>query len=504
MTTTTPADATAPGQTTNPAQKVLVHSYTPRGTAKQVMQIRFPELLVSGPAGTGKSRACLEKVLAVALGTARTRVLVVRKTNVSLTSTTLVTWREHVAREAIESGLCAYYGGSREEPAQYRFGNGSAVVIGGLDNPTKIMSSEYDLIYVGEATELDVADWDALSSRLRNHRISFQQLLADCNPDRPTHWLKQRCDEGKTGILYSQHWENPRLFEEVPPGVGGEVERHDDRSYRVTDQGRAYLGRLKNLTGVRKLRLLDGVWCAADGLVYDNWNPAVHILPKTMKRIPADWPRYWVVDFGFTNPFCCQWWAEDPDGRLIMYREIYMTKRLVEDHARHMLCLVTSQVVPYKLPQREADERDPLKAVTEGRRRWIEPRPTAIICDHDAEDRATLERHLGMGTVGALKSKRRGIQVVESRLKVQEDGKPRLLLVPGALVELDQALKDAGKPVCTADEFGSYVWPAGKSGKEASEEPVKENDHGMDDVRYVCAYKDFRRRFADRDVFLEG
>jgi predicted transcriptional regulator len=53
------------------------------------------------------------------------------------------------------------------------------------------------------------------------------------------------------------------------------------------------------------------------------------------------------VDFGYTNPFVMQWWAEDPDGRLYLYREIYRTRRLVEDHAkRHAIalqCAVTGE-----------------------------------------------------------------------------------------------------------------------------------------------------------------
>ena len=30
-----------------------------------------------------------------------------------------------------------------------------------------------------------------------------------------------------------------------------------------------------------------------------------------------------MVDFGYTNPFTCQWWAMDHDGRLYLYREIF-------------------------------------------------------------------------------------------------------------------------------------------------------------------------------------
>lgn len=518
------------------SRQVLVHEYAPRGTALRVLLFRGGELLVSGPAGTGKSRACLEKVLGVALANRGAKLLVVRKTGVSLTSTTLVTWREHVAKEALDAGLCEYYGGSQSEPAQYRFGNGSSVVIGGLDKPTKIMSSEYDVIYVGEATELHINDWEALTTRLRNHVVSFQQLIADCNPDMPTHWLKQRVEEGRTSILYSSHWENPRLYDPAPAEAmpegqaddadpasdpAGEVIHRDGAAYTPTERGREYLAKLRNLTGVRRLRLHDGVWAAAEGLVYDNWNPALHMLTPDQagklfkthpaKPIPAGWPRYWVVDFGYTNPFCAQWWAQDPDGRLVLYREIYRTQRLVEDHARHMLRLSTVRDYTNRPTARaaravddELAETDPREALARGILRWREPVPTAVICDHDAEDRATLTKYLGLGTTAAKKEVTRGIQAVEARLKPAGDGRPRLYLMTNALVELDQGLKDVGKPTCTADEFGGYVWPDTRPGRSPDEHPVKENDHGMDDVRYLVAHRDLRKKFADRDIFLEG
>ena len=36
----------------------------------------------------------------------------------------------------------------------YHYPNGSEVVVGGLDKPSKVMSTEYDLVYVQEAIEL--------------------------------------------------------------------------------------------------------------------------------------------------------------------------------------------------------------------------------------------------------------------------------------------------------------------------------------------------------------
>jgi hypothetical protein len=512
----------------------LRHEYSPRGSAVRLFNCRDDEVLVSGPAGPGKTRACLEKMLTMALVNGRIRTdratgepvrdaagkpvdhrpfvgLIARKTHKSLTSTTLETWREHVAAEALKGGLCVYYGGSATEPPQYRFANGSKILLTGLNDVTRVMGAEVDLVYIGEATECTPKDWEFLTSRLRNGAISFQQIIADCNPDRPTHWLKQRCDEGLCTILYAQHWENPRYFEDIGPAGStdhalGVVEEHEGRLYRITETGVSYIGRLDNLTGVRKQRLRHGVWSAADGLVYDNWDPAVHIPETRPKTIPWEWPRYWVIDFGYKNPFVCQWWAQDPDDQLILYREIYHTGRLVEHHARQMLKLVTRIAPRIKLTKEQLQlvKEKPADALEQNLLVWTEPEPQAIICDHDAEGRATLTEHLGRGTTAAKKTVTEGIQKVEARLEVGRNGRPGLLLLPDSLVERDLSLKTAGKPMCTAEEFGGYVWEPAGDGKEEKESPLKLDDHGVDCVRYLVADRDLRIRIRDRDLWLEG
>ena len=427
-----------------------VHTFTPRGVARELFARRESEVLVSGPAGTGKSRACLEKLHALMLANPGARGLMVRKVRDTLSTTGLVTWREHVIPEAIAAGVVSYYGGSAAEPPQYRYTNGSRVMIGGMDKPTKIMSSEYDVVYVQEAVELTTTDWENITTRLRNGKISFQQLIADCNPDAPTHWLKQRADRGVTVLLHSRHEDNPRLFTE-----DGEP----------TSVGASYISKLDMLTGVRYQRLRHGRWTAAEGLVYDGYDPGVHHRP--LADPPKDWTRYLSIDFGYTNPFVCQWWAQDGDGRLYLYRELYATQGLVEDHARTILA-------------------SSLRG---------EPQPFAVICDHDAEDRATLERHLGMPTTAAQKTVSDGIQAVQARLRVQPDGKPRLYVNPAAVIRRDQALVDAGRPTCTTEEFPGYVWETAKEGSVAAdkgpkEQPLKRDDHGMDALRYMVAHLD--------------
>lgn len=442
------------------------HRYEPRGVLREIWQgprARADELLVAGPAGTGKSRGCIEKMHAAACKYPHFRGAMMRKTNVSLTATGQVTYREHVAAEHIAAGLVQWFGGSQSEPPAWRYANGSTITVGGMDNPTKIMSTEYDMVYVQEATELNVKDWEAITTRLRNGRLPYQQLLADCNPDAPHHWLKKRCDEGQTQMLNSRHEDNPVYF---------------NRDGTTTERGRAYMAKLDALTGVRYHRLRKGEWVAAEGQVYEQWDSAVHLIDRF--PIPDDWARYWAIDFGFTNPFVLQFWAEDPDGRLYLYREIYRTQRTVDEHAKHALMLVTEPTGA------QIEGEHPRDAIRAGRRRWTEPRPRRIVADHDAEGRATWAKETGMSTTAASKRKIDGIQAVQRRLRDR-----RLFILRDSTVERDTDLADAGKPACTAEEVLSYVWDRkGIRDPKIQEEPVKEDDHGMDTMRYLVMDRD--------------
>lgn len=413
--------------------------FAPRGNQLELFHSHAREFILCGPAGTGKTLAALHKVHLCSLKYPGMRSLMVRKTRESLTQSALVSFNRKVQPQL--NG--AYF---HHQDQEYRYPSGSVVIVGGLDKPTKVMSSEYDLIYVVEATELEEEDYEALTTRLRDGVMGYRQLIGDCNPDAPTHWLRQRANRaeaaGKPIMHNTRHEDNPALWD------------GDD----WTELGREYMATLDDLSGVRYLRFRKGIWAAAEGLVYDGWDSAVHVIPRT--GIHRGWPRYWVVDFGYTNPFVWQAWARDPDGRLYRYREIYRTQRLVEDHAKEILRL------------------------TEG-----EPRPLAVICDHDAEDRATLERHLKMRTVGAFKSVSPGIQAVATRLKKAGDGRPRLLLLAGSLDERDKAREAKRKPCCTEEEMDGYIWDI-SNGRRKGEAPVKEEDHGADAVRYLVAHVD--------------
>lgn len=286
-----------------PAQR----AYQPYGVALKLLYARDPELVLSGPAGTGKSRACLEKLHLCALKYPRMRGLIIRKTRESLSEAALVTFEEKVLPE----GSVISQGPRRNFRQVYSYPNGSQIVVGGLDKPAKVMSTEYDMIYVQEAVELDMAAWLALTTRLRNNVMPYQQLIADCNPDAPTHWLWVRCQAGQTTMLHSRHEDNPTIFNQA--------------TGQITETGRIYIDRLDRLgyrnpetgeiEGTEYQRLRKGLWVQATGLIFGVWSdgPADGNVTDAADYEAEAGPVLWFVDDGYVgkrDPATSQWTAD--------------------------------------------------------------------------------------------------------------------------------------------------------------------------------------------------
>lgn len=448
--------------------------YDPKGASREALFMRDRELLIAGPAGTGKSRGALEKLHVCASKYAGMRGLMLRKTLRSLRQSAMVTFEQKVL--PVKSPVY-FHGGDYE----YRYPNGSIIVVGGLDKSSKVMSTEYDMAYIMEATELLEGDWEDVTTRLRNGVMPYQQLIADCNPTYPTHWLYRRIEAHKTTMLKSIHRDNPRLWDDRAPcgrclddktsEPTGKVWDADSNSWLLcpsclgtrrgwwTAEGIAYMAILDNLSGARRDRLRDGRWVQAEGVVYENWTGApLHLIPRI--PIPYNWRRWRVIDFGYKHPFVCQWWAEDTDGRLYLYREMVGTNKIVEEWARYIKQYSGQEVY------------------------------AGTIVDHDAEDRATLEYHLGCRTISARKAVKTGIQRVTKRLQRAGDGKPRLFVMEDALLWRDQDLDYRKKPIGLKEEMETYRWNIGPDGSIIKEEPLKEDDHSQDAARYMVMQLD--------------
>lgn len=395
--------------------------------------------LYTGSAGGGKSRAAAEKVHGFLLKYPGSTWLALRKAREFATKSIV----PFMQRAVIGADPNVRY---MKSDLTFEYSNGSRLYIGGMKDDAQREAIRsiggdggIDGAWLEEANAFSEQDFNEVLARLRGKAASWRQIILTTNPDTQYHWINQRLiQKAGAAVFYSGEVDNP----------------HNPSDYREI---------LATLTGIDFDRLVLGLWKQAEGAVYEFDN-RIHLVKRFDP--PKEWRRFRVIDFGFTNPFVCQWWALDGDGRMYLYREIYMSQRTVKDHAAQIKALGAGEQIE------------------------------TTVTDHDAEDQATL-RQEGISTIRAIKDVSPGIQAVQQRLRVQPDGKPRLFVMEGALAEEDARLRDRKLPTSTLQEFGGYVYPKGVDGKPVKEAPVKVNDHGMDAVRYAVMFLDDRRNKAE-------
>ena len=389
--------------------------YVLRGDNRAMISAKEHEVILSGPADTGKSMTCCVKLHLVAARYPGCQISMVRKTAASIAGTIARTFARVIAGQRVR-----VLGASK--PSQFIYENGSTIYIGGLDNPDKILSGERDVIYVCQAEELTLDDWETLATRCsgRGAIVRTPQLMGDCNPGGSRHWIRLRAAEGKLRLLVARHEDNPTLY--------------DERGVLInTPEVKRRMEVLNNLSGIRRKRLLEGVWATSEGAVYEMFDAAVHVKERQrneMKRF------FLAVDEGFTNPAVVLDIGEDSDGRWHVFREFYERNVLPENH-----CAVVASW-------------------------WSERQYEVAAVDESAAGMIASLQSVGVIARGGKGRVNDGIAKIQNRLKVQGDGKPRMTIDPSC-VEL-------------VNELESYVW------RPEKDVPVKENDHACDALRYLA------------------
>jgi len=373
-----------------------------------------------GPSDTGKSFAACLKLHAVCGNTSKAQTALVRKAYNSLVGTIVQTFIKIV--RPTERGIQVFGG---EKPERFIYPNGSCVWLGGMDNPNRVLSSERDAIYVCQAEELSLDDWEMLATRCsgRGAVVAHAQLFGDLNPAGARHWLRQRAEQGRMALYNSCHRDNPTLYD-----AAGQ--------FLDTPNARARMAALENLTGVRRKRLLEGIWATAEGAVYDMFDSNVGG-PHVRARARSEMRRFFLaIDDGFTNPAVVLDVGEDPDKRWHVFREFYQTGQLRETVVR----------------QAKAWHDEFMRS--------------EVAVDSAVPELVTSLEALGLPARGGKGKIEDGIRTIQDRLAVQADGLARLTVDPSC--------------VNTINEFESYVM------KPGTDVPMKENDHAMDSLRYLA------------------
>lgn len=183
---------------------------------------------------------------------------------------------------------------------------------------------------------------------------------------------------------------------------------------------------------------IEGRFASFYGSVYKTFSRQVHVCRPFM--IPRDWERYGAIDFGFTNPFVFLWLARDKDKNWYVYREYYEAGRTIGEHIAALKPILKRQL---------------MKEI------YADP--------ENAGDRASLRKE-GIKTRAARKDVARGIEVVQTKLKVKRNSKPSLYIFSNCRN--------------TCRQIAAYHYPKGTTTKNPADVPQAVNDHTVDALRY--------------------
>lgn len=250
--------------------------------------------------------------------------------------------------------------------------------------------------------------------------VDGSKFWFNCNPDGPYHWFKvnwiDKIDIKNLIYLHFTMDDNLSLSEQIKA------------RYRSM------------YSGVFYQRYILGLWVVAEGVIYDMFNAARHVIDNIKDFVTTTY--YVSCDYGTQNATVFLLWCKNTAGKWICCKEYYYSGR--DETAQ----------------KTDTEYADDLKEFLG------DIKPKAIIIDPSA---ASFIAEL----------KKRGYRIKKAKNDVL-DG---IRFVATLLNQ--ESIAFAAECKNTIQEFTSYIWDV-KASDRGEDKPVKQHDHAMDAVRYFC------------------
>ena len=256
--------------------------------------------------------------------------------------------------------------------------------------------------------------------------VTGSRIFMNCNPAGAYHYIKTDFIDRAAEIgLYRLHFTMDDNLTLSP-----EIRESYARSFR----------------GVFYRQYILGEWVSAEGVVYPMWSDAENGYDETGSPGEYDgMTRYVAVDYGTTNPMV--FLDVYDDGRVFRVRNEYYWDAAARQRQKT-----------------DAEYAEDLEAFLSG------DRDAQVIVDPSA---ASFKAEL----------KKRGFRVKDARNDVREG-----IAVTATLIGSRLLLAERSNTPCFRRELDSYVWDE-KAREKGDERPVKDHDHAMDAMRYLCCTK---------------
>lgn len=250
--------------------------------------------------------------------------------------------------------------------------------------------------------------------------VTGSKFWFNCNPDGPYHWFKTNwIDKAKEkGLLYLHFTMDDNLS----------LTEHIKKRYASL------------YSGVFFQRYILGLWVVAEGIIYDMFSEAKHVVEAL--EAPQTAKYYVSCDYGTQNATVFLLWQSGTGGKWYCIDEYYYSGR--EETAQ----------------KTDNEYADDLEEFIKGK--CVE----AVIVDPSAASFIALLRKRGINIMKARNDVLDGIRFTGTQLNT------------GNIFFLNKCKN-------TIKEFGSYIWDA-KACERGEDKPIKQHDHAMDAVRYFC------------------
>jgi hypothetical protein len=189
--------------------------------------------------------------------------------------------------------------------------------------------------------------WDYLRSRLRSIAPDLPVFMrATTNPGGAGHvWVKKYfVDPSPPGTDFWATDEdgNKLIFPTGHTKAGQPLFKRKFIPAKLFDnpylaESGDYETMLLSLPENQRKRLLEGNWDVAEGAAFPEFNREVHVIAPF--DIPKNWSKFRACDYGYGSYSAVLWFAVAPDGQLVVYRELYVSKVLAKDLANKVLYL---------------------------------------------------------------------------------------------------------------------------------------------------------------------
>ena len=274
--------------------------------------------------------------------------------------------------------------------------------------------------------EVNLYPQNVFNQLMARMSIKGAQCFCNCNPDSPYHWF------------YTDYITNDQIKDKKVWKYSMEDNLSLDPDY-VTSLQQMY-------TGVWYERMILGSWVAAQGRIYDMFDPNKHMIDTSNFILTAGvHPQAikWLVgcDYGTSTVMSWGLYAKFPDGTILKVKEYY-----------------------YDAQKKKVQKTD--REFSDEFVKWLDGIvPWGVYVDPSAASWKAELMQRGYRVLNANNDVVNGIRYVAT------------LLNTGKYL-MDRSCKN------TEQEYASYVWDevAQRQGKDT---PLKEHDHACDTDRYV-------------------